>query len=198
MNKKRNKKQGFDLVFLRAKEVELDERKFKIKKMKKNKSKYVRPNWDEYFLMIAEMARMRGTCDRGRTACVIVRDKRLLSTGYVGSPIGAPHCDDVGHEMHTVVQEDGTSSRHCIRTSHAEQNAIAQAARLGAALEGATIYCLMAPCYVCAKMIINTGIKRVVAKTDYHGSEKSRKIFKKAGVKFELLDKKIQKYVDMK
>ena len=90
-----------------------------------------------------DMVGTRGTCDRGRSGCVIVRDKRIISTGYVGSPVGIVHCDDVGHEMHTVTHENGKVSRHCIRTAHAEQNAIAQAARVGTALAGSTIYCNM-------------------------------------------------------
>ena len=104
----------------------------------------------------------RGTCDRGQAGAIIVKDKRILATGYVGSPVGLPHCDEVGHEMHTVVQEDGSQSRHCIRTAHAELNAIANAARFGVAIDGAVLYCKMFPCYVCAKTIINSGIKRVV------------------------------------
>jgi len=146
---------------------------------------------------LAELAGTRGSCDRGRSGCIIVRDKRVLSTGYVGSPVGTVHCDEAGHEMHTVKNGDGTETRHCIRTSHAEQNGIVQAARLGIALEGATLYIHMAPCYVCAKMIINAGIKRVVANLDYHGAKRSKEILKEAGVKFELLNKKMQKYADM-
>ena len=140
---------------------------------------------------------MRGTCDRGKAGCVIACDKRILSTGYVGSPAGTAHCDDVGHEMHTVIQEDGTESRHCIRTTHAEQNAIANAARFGIKLEGATLYCHMTPCYTCAKMIINAGIKRVVCNLDYHAGGRSKEIFKEAGVKYELVNEKMETYDDM-
>ena len=120
--------------------------------------KYKRPSWDEYFMKIVEIVGSRATCDRGRSGCVITKDRRIVSTGYVGSPAGIAHCDDVGHEMHTVTHADGKQTRHCIRTTHAEQNAIAQAARVGASLDGGTLYCKMTPCYVCAKMIINTGI----------------------------------------
>jgi len=128
---------------------------------------------------------------------VIVRDKRILATGYVGSPVGAKHCDEDGHEMHTVKHEDGKETRHCIRTAHAEQNAIANAARFGIALEGSTLYCHMTPCYVCAKMMINAGIKRVVCNLDYHAGGRSKEIFKEVGVKYELVNKEIQKYDDM-
>jgi len=159
--------------------------------------KYLRPSWDEYFMNIAELAGSRGSCDRGRSGCIIVREKRILCTGYVGSPVGLSHCDDVGHEMHTVTSEDGSVSRHCIRTTHAEQNAIANAARLGIALGGATLYCHMTPCYTCAKMLINAGIKRIVAKLDYHAGQRSKEIFDEAGIIYELLNNETQKYDDM-
>ncbi|MEI6042712.1 MAG: cytidine/deoxycytidylate deaminase family protein [bacterium] len=157
-----------------------------------------RPSWDDYFVEIMKAVGNRGTCDRGRSGCVIVKDKRLISSGYVGSPAGCKHCDEVGHEMHTVKKEDGTESRHCIRTSHAEENAIVQAARVGAATEGATLYCKMSPCYTCAKMIINAGIKRVVALNDYHAGGRSREIFEEAGVKYDLLNDVVEAYADTK
>ena len=164
--------------------------------VKKPRQAYKRPTWDEYFLQIMDMVGTRATCDRGRSGCVIVRDKRIVTTGYVGSPIGMPHCDEVGHEMHDVVHEDGTVSKHCVRTIHAEQNAIAQAARIGISLDGATIYARMTPCYTCAKMLVNAGIKRVVAREDYHSASKSKEIFKKTGVKFDLLNKKVVSYTN--
>ncbi len=162
-----------------------------------NQERYIRPSWDEYFLKIMEVVGSRGTCDRGRSGCVIVKDKRILSTGYVGSPIGLPHCDEVGHEMHTVTSEDGKESRHCIRTTHAEQNAIVQAARIGVPLADAVLYCNMTPCYVCAKMIINAGVKRVVARKDYHIGARSKEILKEAGVQYELVNNEIEKYNDI-
>lgn len=159
--------------------------------------KYRRPSWDEYFLDLVNVVGSRGTCDRGRSGCVIVKDRRILSTGYVGSPIGTAHCDEAGHEMHTVVHENGEKTRHCIRTSHAEQNAIANAARFGVALERATLYCHMTPCYTCAKMIINAGIKRVVCNKDYHAGARSKEIFKEAGIQYELANDEMQAYADM-
>ena len=90
-----------------------------------------RPSWDEYFLGLMDEVGARATCDRGRSGCIIVRDKQIVCTGYVGSPPGFPHCDEVGHLMKEVVEEDGTSRMHCVRTIHAEQNAICQAARYG-------------------------------------------------------------------
>lgn len=165
-----------------------------MKKDASKKLKHHRPSWDEYFLAQAEFLGSRGTCDRSRSGSVIVKDKRIISTGYIGSPPGLPHCDDVGHEMHTVINEDGTKSMHCVRTTHAEQNAIAQAARFGLAVDGGTIYCKMVPCYTCAKLIITSGIKRVVSDKDYHVSKRSAAILKKGGVKLEIMNKEVEKY----
>ena len=161
-------------------------------------TKHTRPSWDEYFMDIVHTVGERATCDRGRTGCVIVKDRRIISTGYVGAPAGCASCDDVGHEMDTVVHEDKTQSRHCVRTTHNEQNAIAQAARMGISTENSTLYCMMTPCYNCAKLIINAGIKRVVAEKDYHAGGRSKEIFKEAGVKYELLNDTMVTYSDMK
>lgn len=163
----------------------------------KNPEVHKRPSWDEYFMEIASVVGTRATCDRGRSGAVIAKDKHILSTGYVGSPPGIAHCDEVGHEIHTVVNEEGTESKHCIRTTHAEQNAIVQAARFGTSLAGSTIYCKMAPCYVCAKLIISAGIVRVVAGKDYHGSSRSKDIFKEAGVELDILNKEMETYKNM-
>ncbi len=160
------------------------------------KQSHQRPSWDEYFIKIVEMVGSRGTCDRGRAGCVIARNRRIVATGYAGSPVGLAHCDDAGHEMHTVLNEDGSTSRHCIRTTHAEQNAICEAARMGIALEGGTLYCKMTPCYTCAKMIINAGIKKVVCAQDYHSGQRSKEIFQEAKIDFVLLNKKMTKYTD--
>ncbi len=159
---------------------------------------YVRPSWDEYFMKIADMIGSRGSCDRGRAGCVITRDRRIIATGYVGSPVGLPHCDEAGHEMHTVTNDDGTTSRHCIRTTHAEQNAICEAARIGISIDNGTLYCKMTPCYACAKMIINAGIKRIVCARDYHAGERSKEIFAQAGIEFVLLSEEMTTYKDMK
>ncbi len=161
---------------------------------KEAKHTHKRPSWDEYFIELANLVGSRGTCDRGRSGTVIVKDKRILTTGYVGSPIGLPHCDEVGHLMHTVTYEDGSQSMHCIRTAHAEQNAINNAARNGVALLGATMYCKMTPCYKCAQSIVNVGIVRLVAEKDYHASKMTKEIFKKAKVKLEIINKEIEKY----
>ncbi len=155
---------------------------------------YQRPSWDEYFMELANAAAKRATCDRGRSGCVIVKDKQLLVTGYVGSPIGLPHCDEVGHLFKKTFHEDGTITTHCVRTVHAEQNAICQAARRGIALDGATLYCRMTPCRTCAMLIINCGIKRVVCEKKYHAGEESEEMFKQAGIKLEFFCEDILKY----
>ena len=141
-----------------------------------------RPSWDDYFLELANAASSRATCDRGKSGCVIVRDKQVLATGYVGSPAGLPHCDDVGHLMKKVIQENGEISEHCLRTVHAEQNAICQAAKRGISIEGATIYQRMTPCRTCAMMLINCGIKRVVCERKYQLAEESEQLLAEAGI----------------
>lgn len=141
-----------------------------------------RPDWDEYFLELTRHVSSRATCDRGRSGCVIVRDKQILSTGYVGSPPGSEHCDEVGHLLRRVIDEDDVSRVHCVRTIHAEQNAILQAARTGTSVVGGTVYCTMEPCRTCAMFIVSVGIRRVVCEHRYHAGADTREIFAKAGV----------------
>ncbi len=155
---------------------------------------YRRPTWDEYFMEVANAIAKRATCNRGRSGCVIARDRTLLVTGYVGSPKGFPHCDDIGHQMKQVIHEDGSQTEHCVRTVHAEQNAISQAARLGVAIEGATLYCRMTPCRVCAMLIINCGITRVVCERRYHAGAESEEMFRVAGVTTEFMNDGVQSY----
>lgn len=161
-----------------------------------NNNEYERPSWDEYFIKMVETVGSRGTCDRGRAGCVITKNNRIIATGYVGAPAGLPHCDEAGHEMHTVKHPDGHESRHCIRTTHAEQNAICQAARSGVSVEGGSIYVKMTPCYVCAKMIINTGIKKVVCAEDYHAGDRTKEVFAEAGVEYILVSDSMLEYED--
>jgi dCMP deaminase len=150
--------------------------------VKENGSNSVRPSWDDYFLELADAASRRATCDRGKSGCVIVRDKQVLATGYVGSPSGLPHCDDVGHLMKKVIRENGEISEHCVRTVHAEQNAICQAAKRGISIEGATIYQRMTPCRTCAMLLINCGIKKVVCERKYQLAEESEQLLAEAGI----------------
>lgn len=153
-----------------------------------------RPSWDDYFLELADAASNRATCDRGKSGCVIVRDKQVLATGYVGSPAGLPHCDDVGHLMKKVIQENGEISEHCLRTVHAEQNAICQAAKRGISIEGATIYTRMTPCRTCAMLLINCGIQRVVCERKYQLAEESEQLLAEAGIKLIYKYDKTQEY----
>jgi len=161
-------------------------------------TKHIRPTWDEYFLDLAHAAAKRATCDRGRSGCVIVRDRQVLVTGYVGSPKGLPHCDDVGHLIKKVVHDDGSVTQHCVRTVHAEQNAICQAARRGMALEGGTLYCRMTPCRTCAMLIINCGIERVVCQNRYHAGTESEEMFRMAGVRLDFINDEVLDYENQK
>ena len=113
----------------------------------------MRPDWDSYFMKIAYAVSERSTCDRAFVGCVLVLDKRILTTGFNGSPVGQPHCDEVGH---LLVDE------HCVRTIHAETNAIIQAALHGVSTRGSTCYVTHFPCVNCAKVLINAGITRLV------------------------------------
>lgn len=109
----------------------------------------MRPDWDSYFMDMARKVAERSTCDRAHVGCVLVRDNRVLATGYNGSVSGMPHCDDVGHD---VVNE------HCKRTIHAEMNAIIQCAIHGVSSKGAIVYVTHYPCYDCAKALVNAGV----------------------------------------
>ena len=112
------------------------------------------PSWDDYFMAIARIVATRASCDRLHSGAVLVKNKRILSTGYNGSPPGLEHCDDVGHLM-----EEG----HCVRTIHGEHNVLLQAAVIGgASTDGATLYTLYSPCIHCAKYIIAAGVKKIV------------------------------------
>ena len=161
------------------------------------KEKYIRPTWDEYFMEVMEAVSKRSTCDRGRSGCVIVKDKQIVATGYVGSAAGDDHCDEVGHLYQKRLNPDGTISEHCVRTIHAEQNAICQAAKKGESINGGTVYCRMTPCPVCARMMANTGIKRIVCQRKYHDSAESERIFKKCGIKLDYLSEELQQYSRM-
>ena len=158
------------------------------------KPQYERPSWDAYFMEVMDAVAKRATCDRGRSGCVIARDRQILVTGYVGSPPGLPHCDDVGHQIKKLVHEDGTETEHCMRTIHAEQNAICQAAKLGISLNGSTLYCRMTPCRTCAMLIISCGIERVVCQRRYHAAAESEAMFAQAGVALEYIHDELQEY----
>jgi dCMP deaminase len=125
-----------------------------------------RPSWDEYFMQIARVVATRSTCLRRHVGAVLVKDKRILTTGYNGAPRGLPHCLEVGCLREQLGIPSGERQELC-RGLHAEQNAIIQAAYYGVSIEGATLYCTHQPCITCAKMLINAGIKRIIFEEPY-------------------------------
>lgn len=137
-----------------------------------------RPDWPYYFMDIAGRVASRSTCPRRAVGAVIVKEKRILSTGYNGAPSGMDHCTDVG-----CLMVEG----HCVRTLHAEQNAIIQAAQFGVSTRGAEIYTTSSPCLTCAKMIINAGIRKVWYWEGYP-DELASEFLQAAGVEFVRLD----------
>ncbi|MBI5804464.1 cytidine/deoxycytidylate deaminase family protein [candidate division TA06 bacterium] len=145
----------------------------------------MRPSWDRYFMEIALLVSSRTTCLRRQVGAVIVKDKRLLSTGYNGAPVGLKHCAELGCLRQKLGVKSGEKHELC-RAIHAEQNAIIQAATFGVPLQGASIYITHFPCVLCSKMIINAGIKRIVYSQGYP-DQMSQDILKEAKLKTELL-----------
>jgi dCMP deaminase len=137
-----------------------------------------RASWDEYFMAIAAEVSTRSTCDRKHVGAVIVRDRMILATGYNGSIRGLPHCDEVGHLM-----EDG----HCVRTTHAEANALIQAARNGVRVEGGGIYVTASPCFGCFKLIANAGLVRI-AFGEFYRDERIFEFSKQLGIELVHLE----------
>jgi len=144
----------------------------------------MRPSWDEYFMGIARLVSTRSTCLRRQVGAVIVRDRRILTTGYNGPPRGIAHCDVVGCLREQMGVPSGQRLDIC-RALHAEQNAIIQAALHGVSTEGAMIYVTHQPCFTCAKMIINAGIVRVVYGEGYP-DELARQVLEEARVELEM------------
>jgi len=140
-----------------------------------------RPNIDEYFLKICWDVALRSTCKRHRFGAIIVKNKQILATGYNGAPKGLPHCVDTGCIRDKLGIPSGTQHELCAAV-HAEQNAIIQCAYHGVSTKDATLYVNASPCRICAKIIINAGIKNVVYRGDYPDTE-TFKLFKKSGVK---------------
>ncbi|RLC12379.1 MAG: cytidine deaminase [Deltaproteobacteria bacterium] len=125
-----------------------------------------RPSWDEYFMKIAHLVAKRSTCLRRQVGAIVVRDKRILATGYNGAPTGLPHCVDIGCLRDEMGINSGERHELC-RGLHAEQNVIIQAAYHGVSIKGATLYCTNRPCSICAKMLINAGICEIVYEEGY-------------------------------
>lgn len=136
-----------------------------------------RPSWDEYFLGLVDAVAERATCDRGRSGALLVVQRQIVATGYVGSPSGFPHCDNVGHHL----EVGGDGREHCVRTVHAEQNALASAARFGVSVLGATSYSTMVPCRVCAMLLLTAGVDRVIARFSYQDT-RGLDVLRHAGV----------------
>jgi dCMP deaminase len=126
-----------------------------------------RLSWDKYFMGIAKMVAERATCNRAKIGAVIVKNRNIVATGYNGSPAGHPHCTDVGCLIYVSRNPDGEEEENCFRTIHAEINAITQAAKNGASIDGADIYITASPCYHCLKTLLNTGIHRIYYEKPY-------------------------------
>jgi len=170
----------------------------------------MRITWQEYFLKVLDATALRASCDRGKSAAIIVKDNRLISSGYVGAPSGIPSCDEVGHQMiarceldiqtynETQHENEGliTKSKnlpfslHCIRTVHSEINAIINAARNGVSTLGATMYITMTPCKNCSMAIIQAGITKVIARNKYQKDAESRFLLGLAGIELVILEEK--------
>jgi dCMP deaminase len=135
----------------------------------------LRPSFDEYFMKIAGVVSERSTCCRKKVGAVIVREKHIVATGYNGSPKGLPHCTEIGCQV---------ENNHCVRTTHAEQNAVIQCALHGVSSNGATLYSTASPCLICAKILVNAGIKRVVFR-EHYGEQAAIDLFQAAGVEVD-------------
>ena len=144
-------------------------------------SNFDRPDWDEYFLSIAKVVASRSNCMKRKVAAIIVRDRRVISTGYNGTPRGARNCNEGGCPRCNSMAKSGTSLEDCL-CCHGEENAITQAAYHGISLKGSTLYTTFAPCLLCTKMIINSGIVEVVYNQDYPLNESALALLQECGV----------------
>lgn len=141
----------------------------------------MRPSWDEYFMSIVELVKTRSTCLRRQVGALLVKDKRILATGYNGAPVGCKHCAEVGCLRDQLGVPSGQRHEIC-RATHAEQNAIAQAAYSGTSVKNSTLYVTTQPCVMCAKLAINAGISKIVFKGDYP-DELAMELLKEAGIR---------------
>lgn len=144
-------------------------------------SSFDRPEWDEYFLNIAKVVASRSNCIKRKVAAIIVKDRRVISTGYNGTPRGAKNCNEGGCPRCSSMAQSGTSLEECV-CCHGEENAITQAAYHGTSLKGATLYTTYAPCLLCTKMIINSGIIEVVYNQDYPLNDRAMALLRECGV----------------
>ncbi len=141
-----------------------------------------RISWDDYFMQMAELTAKRSTCLRRQVGAVIVKDKHVMATGYNGAPRGLAHCEEKGGCLREQLRVPSGERHELCRALHAEQNAIIQAAVLGQSIEGATIYITHQPCVICAKMIINAGIDKIIVKDGYP-DELATELLNEAGKK---------------
>jgi dCMP deaminase len=155
--------------------------------MAKSEPLVKRPTWDEYFMQMAELTAQRSTCLRRHVGAVIVQDKHVVATGYNGAPKGVAHCAEIGGCLREEMGIPSGERHELCRALHAEQNAIIQAATLAQSIEGASIYITHQPCIICAKMIINAGIKRIVVKEGYP-DEMSVRMLDEAGLKIVMFN----------
>jgi len=151
-----------------------------------------RPDWDHYFMNIARVVALRSNCIKRKVAAVVVKDHRLVSTGYNGTPRGIRNCNEGGCPRCNQLGKSGANLDECV-CSHAEENAIVQAAYHGTTLKGATLYCLISPCLTCTKMIINSGIREVVYTSEYTISETPLRLLKEAGITVRVLEKPLKR-----
>ncbi len=148
-----------------------------------------RPSWDEYFMEMALVTAKRSTCMRRQVGAVIVKDKHIIATGYNGAPRGIEHCEDRGGCLRQKLNIPSGERHELCMALHAEQNAIIQAATLGQSIEGATIYVTHQPCVICAKMLINAGMQRIVVREGYPDTL-AVEMLNEAGLKINMLEKK--------
>ena len=149
-----------------------------------------RPSFDEYFMQMALLTARRSTCLRRQVGAVIVKDKHIIATGYNGAPKGLEHCDEIGGCLREELGVPSGERHELCRALHAEQNAIIQAAVLGHSIKDALMYVTHQPCSICAKMIINAGIKKIIINSGYP-DEMSCKLLKEANIEIEQLDTKL-------
>ncbi len=145
--------------------------------MKKKK----RPSWDDYFMEITDLVATRATCLRRKVGAILVKDRRILATGYNGPPKGVPHCDELGGCLREKLGIPSGERQELSRAVHAEQNAIIQAAKMGTNIDGATLYVTNHPCFICAKMLINAGVRKIVYRDGYP-DKYAKKILKEAQI----------------
>jgi dCMP deaminase len=159
-----------------------------LKKKEKKKNQTRRPSWEEYFMDITHLVAKRSTCLRRQVGAVLVKDKKVLATGYNGSPSGLEHCLDIGCLREKLRIPSGERHELC-RGLHAEQNAIIQAAYHGVQIRGATLYCTNHPCIICSKMIINAGIQKIIYEEGY-ADALAKQMLRESKVKVAKFDRK--------